>query len=469
MTLVLDTTTKKIKAKLGAAGTATMFFGVYSDFATAAPHVPGTNDVTSNGTSYVDVIAAPAASTYRQCKNLYCYNGDTVAQTVTLALDNNSTVRVICVVTLQAGESKDLLAIAAATGAQLGVPNTWTAAQTFSAGLAGIGFGGLTNKLLNPQFELADYATSQTAVGYGSVNRWGQDWSGSTCTMSQQASTFGDNPGNPKKYLRRVVTSSSGAENYALWYQKLESVLTSAGKRVSFPLRAKGSANGLKVAFEIVQYFGSGGSPSPTVRTYSGQITLTTSWADYVVYLDVPSVTGKILGTSGTDSCAIYIWEDAGSTYNSNTGSLGQQSGTFEYADMQWEEAYAASPFNARPLALEKILCARYLPVWESLTASVASLCTAQCYSTTALVAELKLFVPTRIAPTGITISSVSHFSCYSSNATAIALTGLAFSTACPYSIVLSLTVASGLTGGNAALVYSSNASAKLIATGCEL
>lgn len=63
------------------------------------------SDGTLNGTSYVDVVAAPASSTYRTLGVVNFYNADTAAVEITLALDNNGTVRVLYKTTVQSGDS----------------------------------------------------------------------------------------------------------------------------------------------------------------------------------------------------------------------------------------------------------------------------------------------------------------------------------------------------------------------------
>lgn len=64
---------------------------------------PGNSNGALNGTTYVDVVAAPAASTQRMVRAVNFYNADTVANEITLALDDNGTVRIVAKETLQVG------------------------------------------------------------------------------------------------------------------------------------------------------------------------------------------------------------------------------------------------------------------------------------------------------------------------------------------------------------------------------
>lgn len=74
----------------------------------------------------------------------------------------------------------------------------------------------------------------------------------------------------------------------------------------------------------------------------------------------MPSISGKTLGTNGNDSLGLFFWFDAGSNWNARSASLGQQSGTFDLANVQLEEGSVATPFEQRPLGLELQLCRRY-------------------------------------------------------------------------------------------------------------
>jgi hypothetical protein len=112
--ITLDATTKKLTAVLDGTGTGVKFFGVWAD-STATAFTPGVSDTDSNGTSAVDVVVAPGASTQRQVRNLFAYNGEASAKIVTLKLDNNGTARVIRVQSLAAGQTLDLLAVPGST------------------------------------------------------------------------------------------------------------------------------------------------------------------------------------------------------------------------------------------------------------------------------------------------------------------------------------------------------------------
>jgi hypothetical protein len=160
--------------------------------------------------------------------------------------------------------------------------------------------------------------------------------------------------------MRNTVVSSAGAGNAAVVGQKIEGVETLSGRTATLSFWAKADAS-KNIAVEFIQNFGTSGSPSTAVDGIESQlVALTTSWTKYTVTVDLPSMSGKTLGTDGNDWLAIYFWFDAGSDYNDRTASLGQQSGTFDIAQVQLEEGSVATPFEQRPRGAELDLCYRY-------------------------------------------------------------------------------------------------------------
>lgn len=218
------------------------------------------------------------------------------------------------------------------------------------------------NVLINGGFDIWQRGTSQTSSGYGSDDRWQNTHGGSTKTASQQTFTVGqtDVPGNPRYWARTVVTSSAGSGNYVVKSQFIESVTTLSGQTATLSFWAKADAS-KNIAIEFAQRFGSGGSPSAEVSGIGiTTCALTTAWKYFTVIVNIPSISGKILGTANDHNLALNIWFDAGSTFNARTNSLGQQSGTFDIANVQLEAGPVASPFEQRPIGTELGLCQRY-------------------------------------------------------------------------------------------------------------
>jgi hypothetical protein len=68
---------------------------------------PGNSNGVLNGSTPVDVVAAPGASTQRLVRVIRFYNADTVSQTITVRLNDNGTGRDLRNFTLAAGESAE--------------------------------------------------------------------------------------------------------------------------------------------------------------------------------------------------------------------------------------------------------------------------------------------------------------------------------------------------------------------------
>ena len=218
------------------------------------------------------------------------------------------------------------------------------------------------NRIINGNFDIWQRGTSQINSGYGSADRWISLHNGSTKTASQGVFTVGQTevPGNPKYYLRHVVSSLAGAGNHCVITQRIEGVETLAGQTATLSFWAKADSN-KNIATELFQYFGTGGSPSAFISSIGVTThSLTTSWQKFTTTVAIPSISGKTIGSDGKDCLILHFWFDAGSDFNSRTNSLGQQSGTFDIAQVQLEEGPVATPFERRPIGTELRLCQRY-------------------------------------------------------------------------------------------------------------
>lgn len=306
------------------------------------------------------------------------------------------------------------------------------------------------NKLINGGFDIWQRGTSQTSNGFGSDDRWNNGQNGSTKTASRQTFSLGqtDVPGNPKYWSRTVVTSVAGSTFFVYKSQPIESVNTFQGQTATLSFWAKADAS-KNIAVEFIQNFGSGGSPSSAVlgigvTTFS----LTTSWKYFTTTVSIPSITGKTLGTNNDDSFNIQFWFDAGSNFNARTNSLGQQSGTFDIANVQLEAGPVATPFEQRPIGTELALCQRY---YYRATTSVAFsyFGMGQAKSTTSAACYVRYPITMRASPTTVeTTNNAADYDVFYLN-TATQLSAVpSYSIGDTNGMGLDVTVASGLTAG---------------------
>jgi hypothetical protein len=220
---------------------------------------------------------------------------------------------------------------------------------------------GMRNAIINGNFDHWQRGTSFTGSEYG-ADRWVNARSGTTHTASRQAFTLGqtDVPGEPTYFCRTVVSSVAGAGNFCSLIQRIEDVRSFAGQQVTISFWAKADAT-KNIAVDLAQAFGSGGSPSAAVVAIGvTKVSIGTTFQKVTITTTLPSISGKTLGSNNDHSLILSIFFDAGSTYNARTDSLGQQSGTFEIAQVQVEPGPVATPFERRPIGTELALCQRY-------------------------------------------------------------------------------------------------------------
>jgi hypothetical protein len=217
------------------------------------------------------------------------------------------------------------------------------------------------NAIRNPSFSVWQRGFSGfTADGY-TADGWRANSTGSTKSSSRQAFTLGQTavPNEPAHHHRTIVTSVAGAGNFAWLGSPIESVRSFAGQTVTLSFYAKADA-AKNIAVEMFQSFGTGGSPSAQNNLLPTTVALTTSWQRFSITVSVDSIAGKTIGTNGTDCLVVGFWFDAGSTYNSRTNSLGQQSGTFDIAEVELVPGGFATEV-IRPTAEETLAaCQRY-------------------------------------------------------------------------------------------------------------
>ena len=223
------------------------------------------------------------------------------------------------------------------------------------------------NAIINGDFFVNQRGfTSTTSSGTYGLDRFKYFYTGGTSTYSVQQFTPGTAPVagyEAVQYARLVTTGQSAAGDYTFLTQVSENPRLFAGQTVTMSFWAKAASGTPKVSFEFTQYFGTGGSPSATVNTYGGQVTLSTSWARYSLTFNVPSVSGKTFGTTvNTAFTQLVWWVSAGSSFDSRTGTIGIQSNTFDIWGIQLEAGSVATPFTTASGSIggELALCQRY-------------------------------------------------------------------------------------------------------------
>jgi hypothetical protein len=236
--------------------------------------------------------------------------------------------------------------------------NAWVEIDSNGTATASTG-----NAIINGAFEINQRGfTSTTSSSVYTFDRWQTFVSGNgTSTYTAQSFSPGElatGELNGISFIRVQTTGQTAGDSGTQIRQSIEDVRSFAGSAVTISFYAKSASGSPKVAIELVQGFGTGGSAS--VTNYTGQITLSSSWQRHSVTFLLPSVSGKTIGSSSSLRLALFV--SAGTDLNSRTGSLGIQSNTFDIWGVQLEAGTVATPFkrNAPSIQAELAACQRY-------------------------------------------------------------------------------------------------------------
>jgi hypothetical protein len=268
------------------------------------------------------------------------------------------------------------------------------------------------NKIINGDFGInqRNFTSTTTSNVFG-FDRWQPFITGTgTTTYSAQTFTVGAAPVvgyEAINFARLVTTGQTGTNPYSILAQNIEDVRTLAAQTVTVSFWAKAASGTPKIAVELTQNFGTGGSAE--VNNYAGQATLTTSWARYSVTTTLPSISGKTIGTSSL--LGAFLWVSAGTNFNSRTGSIGIQTNTFDIWGVQVEESPVATAFQTATGTIqgELAVCQRYY-LRYSADGGLYSVYSASAvaYSTTTGIAFFAFPVSMRVAPTAIDTSNLA-------------------------------------------------------------
>jgi hypothetical protein len=336
---------------------------------------------------------------------------------------------------------------------------------TRSADLAAIEQGLLSswsfrNKLINGNFGHWQRGISIASMAGNAflADRYMCGSVGSTFTASQQTFTPGQTlvPYEPKYWLRQTVTTVAGTGNFANLQQRIESVRTAAGQTVTLSFYAKADA-AKNIGIELAQYFGTSGSALIT-GIGAQSIALTAAWQKFVITIAVPSIAGMTVDdTNNNHYLSVLFWLDAGSTMASRSSSIGQQSITFDIAQVQLEISPVATPFEHRPAQVELSLCMRY---YERLVCSgtYPGYGMGGVNSATGAYIMVPFQSPKRATPTTY-LSAASTFTFWSATTANISPSALAVTGVGSSALGITATIASGVAGQAAILEGSGTAS----------
>ena len=218
------------------------------------------------------------------------------------------------------------------------------------------------------------------------------DGTGSTRTISQQAQTPNAISGYDYPYFFRFTQTVAGSGGtYVGMNQRIEGVQTFAANTITLSFWAKADAT-RTITPNLQQNFGSGGST--TVSTGNTAITITTSWARYTQTFNLPSISGKTIGTSSF----LQLF-------------LGLATNTVQTVDLfgvQLEAGSTATPFTTATgtLSGELEACQRYY--WRASVGAYNYLPgTGLGSTTTSVLMAFPLHQTMRVSPTSVDFSAI--------------------------------------------------------------
>lgn len=226
-----------------------------------------------------------------------------------------------------------------------------------------------TNLIINGDFRFWQRGTTTPAsfpvngtVDVWTADRWVCRGSSITSTVSQYPFPAGEQHGQlvcNSAFQIAITANADAAGHYSFIQQRMENVNNLSGRKATVSMWVNNSAASF-VALEFQQNFGVSGSATVTVAPQ--KIAVGPGWKLITATFDIPTVAGKTIGINSY--ITLNVWFSAGTTFNSRTGSLGAQTGTFQLSQVQVQDGAVATPFEWRPPGVEFAMCQRYYWQW---------------------------------------------------------------------------------------------------------
>lgn len=298
-------------------------------------------------------------------------------------------------------------------------------------------------------------STGATPSTFSGIDRWMafRNTFAAGMTWSQQSASLPSGFANSMR-LQRDSANASTAPLWAVQTFENEASTPFQGQPVVLSFWAKVGANFSGAGMNVQLLSGTGteataaNTAGPTFATgnvneISTLVTVTTSWQRFVLY--------DAALASGLTQIAVAFGFIPSGTASTNDW--------IEITGVQLEIGTALTPYEARPIQQDLGLCQRYYYRWTSdQTGAYAGV--GVCRSTTSGTFLVKFPVTMRATPTGFAVSSTAaNWSVYAAASTAAnAVPANSSANNGPNEAVVTMTVASGLTAGQGAMLLSTNA-----------
>jgi hypothetical protein len=219
------------------------------------------------------------------------------------------------------------------------------------------------NLIHNSMFNIWQRGTSFTQLNGRTADRWSLAIAGADTVgvaLAPLSDTNRTNIGDEAaKYCMNVNVVGSTGHTYI--QQSIEDMRRLAGKTVTVSFWSNANKT-LKLGVNILQSFGSGGSPSAGlwVQATGNSITVGTTFARYSMTFAIPSIIGKTVGTNGDDYHGLAFWYSAGDATAPLGGNIGIQSGIINIWGVQLEIGNVATPLEKLDPRIDLANCQRF-------------------------------------------------------------------------------------------------------------
>lgn len=305
------------------------------------------------------------------------------------------------------------------------------------------------NAIINGGFDIWQRGTASQTPNNGNqmnVDRWIYYGDNGGSVLTQDT----DVPTNP--YFQYSLKSVIASTNSFSIGQKIEAAnaIALAGQTITFSFWAKTTSGSATLYANAYYPSAKDNFASLTLIASNTMTTPTSTWTRYSTTFTLPSNVQN----------GLMILIGRGATAN-----------TSFYTGIQLELGSSATPFSRAGGTIQGELaaCQRYLPVaFSTVTDTLGGFANA----TTSTYINVQFKVPARVAPTGITVSSASHFQVLNKGLTAGTPTAITFDTAGVNSAYIYATTTAGsptIAAGEGGILRSVNVNGLILFTGCEL
>lgn len=240
----------------------------------------------------------------------------------------------------------------------------WVAASSSSVYPPNANVG--RNLLHNGLFTVAQRGAGPfTATGY-TLDRWALSATTDTNSVTLMGTSGPDRAGigdeTARLMLQDVFTGSAAAGAFTYIRQPIEGLMRLSAKTVTISFWAKAASGTLRVGINLLQHFGTGGSPaSPAwVLATGNAVTIGTAWARYSSTIAVSSIGTNVLGSNGDDRTELGLFLSSGANTNALAGNIGVQSGTIQIWGVQLEIGSQATALEKLDPRMDLANCQRF-------------------------------------------------------------------------------------------------------------